>query len=409
MATPFVAAAAACARLIFPNYTYGQIESKLKHDALDLGAPGPDELYGFGLVDFKGLISGEKPQPSPESEPIPKPEITPVPDPKPTPDPGKQPEPDPGKMPVPIGTWHYPTGFDSSSGRTVFAGGLVQTLDTESIGILRSVRDFLNGQSIAVTLSGKSITQLKVTGPYNVELTDNLTLSSQSLIIESSLQLGTHPLVMKGGKLSIAPSGRLFIDGCLDYGRDDLDMTGIHIFQTGSLKIMGFTFFGQENAGLAFNNTADNGFLQQIMFQGEMAAISADVTVRHAFQFRKIILSAQTCLAVDADLYIDAIYGSAEGILIFEPSTRVANVTSDGCLIYVFYADGTATILRGALVSFSAGKVTYQSPASRIVMNRGGRILDSRGNVICDRPGTYTMTCAGWYCAETGQVFGFDS
>jgi len=54
MATPFVAAAAACARLIFPNYTYGQIESKLKHDALDLGAPGPDELYGFGLVDFKG-------------------------------------------------------------------------------------------------------------------------------------------------------------------------------------------------------------------------------------------------------------------------------------------------------------------------------------------------------------------
>ena len=54
MATPHVSATAAliiASGVLGPNPTPDQIEARLKATATDLGAPGPDETYGAGLVD----------------------------------------------------------------------------------------------------------------------------------------------------------------------------------------------------------------------------------------------------------------------------------------------------------------------------------------------------------------------
>ncbi|MDA0170854.1 S8 family serine peptidase [Solirubrobacter taibaiensis] len=54
MATPHVTATAAliiASGVIGPNPTPDQIEARLKATATDLGAPGPDETYGAGLVN----------------------------------------------------------------------------------------------------------------------------------------------------------------------------------------------------------------------------------------------------------------------------------------------------------------------------------------------------------------------
>ena len=54
MATPHVSATAAliiASGVLGPKPTPQQIEQRLKTTARDLGAPGPDELYGAGMVD----------------------------------------------------------------------------------------------------------------------------------------------------------------------------------------------------------------------------------------------------------------------------------------------------------------------------------------------------------------------
>ncbi len=54
MATPHVTATAAliiASGVIGPNPTPDQIEARLKATATDLGATGPDETYGAGLVN----------------------------------------------------------------------------------------------------------------------------------------------------------------------------------------------------------------------------------------------------------------------------------------------------------------------------------------------------------------------
>lgn len=54
MATPHVSATAAliiASGVLGPNPTPDQIEARLKATARDLGTPGPDELYGAGMID----------------------------------------------------------------------------------------------------------------------------------------------------------------------------------------------------------------------------------------------------------------------------------------------------------------------------------------------------------------------
>ena len=54
MAAPHVSATAAliiASGVLGPKPTADQIEERLKATARDLGAPGPDEQYGAGMVD----------------------------------------------------------------------------------------------------------------------------------------------------------------------------------------------------------------------------------------------------------------------------------------------------------------------------------------------------------------------
>jgi subtilisin family serine protease len=51
MATPHVSSVAALVLSLHPGYTAGQVESTLKNNAVDLGAPGWDPYYGNGRLD----------------------------------------------------------------------------------------------------------------------------------------------------------------------------------------------------------------------------------------------------------------------------------------------------------------------------------------------------------------------
>jgi subtilisin family serine protease len=53
MATPHVSAVAALVWSYFPNCSASQIRSTLDKSAMDLGAPGRDVYYGYGLVQAK--------------------------------------------------------------------------------------------------------------------------------------------------------------------------------------------------------------------------------------------------------------------------------------------------------------------------------------------------------------------
>lgn len=53
-ATPFVTAAMASARLANPKATWPVLEQQLQRAARDLGAPGKDSVYGWGLIQASG-------------------------------------------------------------------------------------------------------------------------------------------------------------------------------------------------------------------------------------------------------------------------------------------------------------------------------------------------------------------
>ncbi len=56
MATPHVSGVAALVWSYFPSCTAEQIRTSLDNSALDLGAPGRDVNYGFGLVQAKAAF-----------------------------------------------------------------------------------------------------------------------------------------------------------------------------------------------------------------------------------------------------------------------------------------------------------------------------------------------------------------
>jgi serine protease len=56
MATPHVAAVAALVRSVHPGYSVGHVRAALEDTADDLGAPGKDTTYGYGLVDAAAAI-----------------------------------------------------------------------------------------------------------------------------------------------------------------------------------------------------------------------------------------------------------------------------------------------------------------------------------------------------------------
>jgi serine protease len=78
MAVPHVAATAALIvgeRLLGPDPTPAAIESRLETTARDLGAPGYDQYYGYGLLNAAAATGPLQPPPAPPPTPAP----TPVP------------------------------------------------------------------------------------------------------------------------------------------------------------------------------------------------------------------------------------------------------------------------------------------------------------------------------------------
>lgn len=89
MATPYVAGVAALAWSANPSLTADQIDSILRRSALDLGAPGRDDVFGQGRVDANGAASRARdesatPAATPTSSPTATPTRTHTPTPAPT-------------------------------------------------------------------------------------------------------------------------------------------------------------------------------------------------------------------------------------------------------------------------------------------------------------------------------------
>jgi minor extracellular protease Epr len=54
-AVPFVTAAAAMMRETRPDLSASEVREAIRERAVDLGAPGPDEIFGAGLLNIEGL------------------------------------------------------------------------------------------------------------------------------------------------------------------------------------------------------------------------------------------------------------------------------------------------------------------------------------------------------------------
>ncbi len=111
LAAPHVAGALALLLSAHPGVSAASQVSALTSSALDLGALGPDNTYGYGRLDALGadtmLGGGPSPSPSPsqspspDPSPIPSPIPSPSPDPSPIPSPIPSPSPDPSPIPSP--------------------------------------------------------------------------------------------------------------------------------------------------------------------------------------------------------------------------------------------------------------------------------------------------------------------
>lgn len=89
LAAPHVAGGLALLLSAYPNLSAGDQESALINSAVDLGAPGSDDNYGYGRLDllaaFDLLASAPPPTPTPTTQPTPTPTPTPTATPTPVP------------------------------------------------------------------------------------------------------------------------------------------------------------------------------------------------------------------------------------------------------------------------------------------------------------------------------------
>ncbi len=75
MASPYVASAAALIRAVNPDLDAAEVRSMLTSTSIDLGAPGPDEYFGAGMIDPLGAATaaldrlGEQTEPGVDPQP----------------------------------------------------------------------------------------------------------------------------------------------------------------------------------------------------------------------------------------------------------------------------------------------------------------------------------------------------
>ncbi len=71
MSSPHVAAVAAMVRSVHPTFTPAQVEFTLEATAVDLGAAGRDDVFGFGRVDAAAaVVYGDVTPPPPPPPPV---------------------------------------------------------------------------------------------------------------------------------------------------------------------------------------------------------------------------------------------------------------------------------------------------------------------------------------------------
>ena len=112
-ASPYTAAIAALVFSVHPDWTAAQVEQQLQITCRDLGTPGYDTGYGYGMPDAYKAVTFVKPPPTPTPtptptiSPTPTATATPLPTPTPTPtvtppvSPTPTPEPTPSLFPPP--------------------------------------------------------------------------------------------------------------------------------------------------------------------------------------------------------------------------------------------------------------------------------------------------------------------
>ncbi|WP_433366469.1 S8 family peptidase [Actinoplanes sp. CA-142083] len=135
MATPHVAGLAALIRAADPRLGPDEVERAIESTAVDLGAPGRDDDYGYGRVDATAALAAvapRTPEESPSAEPTPSAELTPTtdltptteaaPEPTPTPTPSTEPtpstDPTPSADPTPTPSEAAPTPSDEQPSPT---------------------------------------------------------------------------------------------------------------------------------------------------------------------------------------------------------------------------------------------------------------------------------------------------
>ena len=90
LSAPHVSGGLALLLSAYPGLTAGDQASALKNSAVDLGASGPDDVYGYGRLDllsaynWLATVPTATPTPSPTITPSPTPTETPTPTPTPT-------------------------------------------------------------------------------------------------------------------------------------------------------------------------------------------------------------------------------------------------------------------------------------------------------------------------------------
>lgn len=113
-ASPYTAAVAALVVSVHPEWNATQVEQQMQATCQDLGAPGYDTEYGYGLPDAFKAVTFVAPPPTPTPTPTPIATPTPTPPSTPTPTPTATPIPTATPSPTPIQT-PTPQPFDSSN------------------------------------------------------------------------------------------------------------------------------------------------------------------------------------------------------------------------------------------------------------------------------------------------------
>src|SRR5262249_4607802 len=67
--TAVIAGAAALVRARFPHLSAAEVVHRLEATAIDKGAPGRDDEYGYGLINIVGALTANVPASAPSSSP----------------------------------------------------------------------------------------------------------------------------------------------------------------------------------------------------------------------------------------------------------------------------------------------------------------------------------------------------